>query len=79
MHYYLLKYAQGYHRQHYKQIHPFVTTLLAAMTAPSPTETPGNIVTLSPTHTFFPIITGPLLTIDRLDTGNCNVIRPVRP
>ena len=44
----------------------FVTTLFAPITAPSPIVRPGNIVTLSPTQTFFPIITGILKFIFKI-------------
>ena len=50
-----------------------VTTLLAAITAPSPMVTFGKIVALSPIHTSFPIITGPLLVTRRINGGCCNV------
>lgn len=39
-----------------------VTTEFAPITQPSPIFTFDNIVTLSPTHTFFPMIIEPELT-----------------
>lgn len=39
----------------------FVTTLFAAIIAPSPIVTPARIVALSPILTLLPMIMGPLL------------------